>query len=64
MICYAIMVSPEARVPYLYPLAYKTLAEAQNTIRDEYGAPEAKGTYVYKDKNYTYYYIQRLEVKE
>ena len=64
MIRYAILVSPEADGAHLHHTAYKTLAEAQNAIRDEYGAPEAKSDYVYKGKDYTYYYIHFLEVKE
>lgn len=62
MTLYAIMVASEASEPFLHLRAYKTLGEAQNAIQDEFGASEAKNDFVYKDKDYTYYYIERLEV--
>jgi len=61
---YTITIAPEACDAFLHPKAYKTLAEAKNVIRDEYGAPEEKMELVYKDKDYTYYYIDKLEVME
>ena len=62
MYIYTIMIAPEASAAFLHPKAYRTLAEAKNVIRDEYGAPEEKTELVYKDKDYTYYYIDHLEV--
>lgn len=62
MTVYAIVIAPEAANPLLHYRAYKTLAEAQNAIRDEFGAAESKGPLVYRDADYTYYYIDTLEV--
>lgn len=62
MTVFAVIIAPETANPLLHYRAYKTLAEAQNAIRDEFGATESKSPLVYRDADYTYYYIDTLEV--
>lgn len=59
---YVIMIFPEASEPSLYKKAYKTMAEAQNAIQEHFGAPEAKTDFVFKGKDYTYYFIEEVQV--
>lgn len=57
MTVFVIMITPEASDSRLHPFIYKNMTDAQDAIRDSYGAPEARSDYVYRDKDYTYYKI-------
>ena len=61
---FVIMIAPEACNSFLHPKAYKTLEDARNAIRDEYGAPREKLLNTFRDNDYTYYYIDVLTLKE
>lgn len=59
---YIIQVAVEACETFIHPQGYTTLADAQNAIREAFNGPEQKSDYVFRDKDYTYYYIERVEV--
>ena len=60
---YIIQICPEACDSFIYPKAFTTLEAAQETIRKEYNRPEQKQDHVFRDKDYTYYYIEKVAVE-
>ena len=60
---YTIMIEPEGHLPYLHPAAYTTIEAAREMIKLRYNNPEQLNDYTYRSASYTYYYIDKLEVK-
>lgn len=59
---FIIQVAVEACEAFIHPQGYATLEDAQAAIREKFDRPEQKSDYVFRDKDYTYYYIERVEV--
>lgn len=64
MTVFVITVAPEACEAYLHPQAFRKLEDAQQTLKEKYNDPAERSYCVYRDSDYTYYYIDRLEVIE
>lgn len=61
---FVITIRPEACDGFMHPKAYKTLEAARKVIKDNYGNPREKLLNVFRDNDYTYYYIDVLTVEE
>lgn len=59
---YVITIAPEACDAYLHTQAFRKLEDAQRTLREKYNNPAERSYCVYRDSEYTYYYIDKLEV--
>ena len=54
--------TPEASDSYIDPQGFTTLESAQEALRKEYNHPEQRSVTMFRDEDYTYYYIERVEV--
>lgn len=59
---FAIMIAPEAEIPFLYPEAFRTREDAEQGIKDLFVTAQPRADGSWKDADYTFYYIQILEV--
>lgn len=59
---YVITIAPEACGAFVYPKAFRSMEDAQRVLREEYNNPSERSYAVYRDSDYTYYYIDKLEV--
>lgn len=59
---YVITIAPEACDAFVYPRAFRSMEEAKRVLHEEYHDPAKRYDGVYRDSDYTYYYIDKLEV--
>lgn len=59
---YVITIAPEACDAFVYPRAFRSIEDAKRVLREEYHDPAERSDGVYRDSDYTYYYIDKLEV--
>ena len=59
---FIIQICPEACDSFIHPKAFTTLEDAQEAIRKESNYPEQKQDSIFRDKDYTYYYIEKVTV--
>lgn len=59
---FIIQIHVEACEGFVFQQGYTTLEAAQRAIRQGFNNPEQRSDTVFRDKDYTYYYIEKVEV--